>query len=90
MFQLFKTFIWLQTSLISCNADAILILEYSFYLSEQNDPQPLFSAAQKYVASNTPARVGKALEDVSKQYNKASDDEKVEMILSVINQHHMG
>ena len=36
-----------------------------------------FSAVQMYNASNTSARVGKALEEVFKQYNKASEHEKV-------------
>ena len=70
--------------------DAILILEHSFYLSQQDDPQPVSSAAQKYIASDTPARVGKALKDVFMQYNKASEDEKLDMVLKVIIQNHMG
>ena len=43
-----------------------------------------FSAVQMYNASNTSARVGKALEEVFKQYNKASEKEKVDMVLLVI------
>ena len=69
---------------------AILILEHSFYLFQQKDPQPAFSAVQKYKASNTPARVSKALEDVFKQYNKASENEKVDIVLNVIIQNRMG
>ena len=72
------------------NPDAILILEHSFYLSQQDDPQPVSSAAQKYIASDIPARVGKALKDVFKQYNKASEDGKLDMVLKVIIQNHMG
>ena len=68
----------------------ILILEHSFYLSQQNDPQPVSSATEKYLASNTPARVGKALQDVFKQYNKASGVEKLDMIFNIIIQNHMG
>ena len=72
------------------NPDAIIILEHSFYLSQQDDPQPVSSAAQKYIASDIPARVGKALKDVFKQYNKASEDGKLDMVLKVIIQNHMG
>jgi hypothetical protein len=64
-------------------------LEHSFYLSLQNDPQPISSAIQKYNAANMPARVGKALEEVFKQYNKASVKEKLDMVLLVITQNHM-
>ena len=71
--------------------DAILILEHSFYLAQQHDLQPVSSAVQKYNASNTSTRVGKALEDVFKQYNKTySETEKVDMILKVIIQNHIG
>jgi hypothetical protein len=76
--------------LISHNPEAILILEHSFYLSQQNYPQPVSSAAQKYIASDMPAGVGKTLEDVFKQYNKASEDKKVDMVLKVIIENHMG
>ena len=65
-------------------------MEHSFYLSQQNDPQPVSSAVQKYKASNTCATIGKALEDVFKQYNKVSYSEKVDMIVKVIVQNHMG
>ena len=65
-------------------------MEYSFYLSQQNIPQPVLSAAQKYTTSDTPARVGKALKEVFKQYNKASEDEKVDIVLKVVIQNHMG
>ena len=81
---------YLKTFLISHNPVTILILEHSFYLFQQKDPQPVSSAAQKYLASNTPASVGKALDDVFKQYNKASNNEKVAMVLKVISQNHMG
>jgi hypothetical protein len=47
-------------------------------------------AAQKYIASNTPAGVGKAIEGIFKQYNKVSDDSKVDMIFKVIIENHMG
>ena len=72
------------------NPDAILILEHSFYLSQQDVPQPVSSAAQKYIASETPARVEKALKEVFMQYNKASEDEKLDMVLKVIIQNHIG
>ena len=75
--------------LTSHNSDAILILEHSFYLSQHNDPQPVSSAAQKYFASNTPARVAQALKDVFKQYHKAPEDEKINMVFNLITQNHM-
>ena len=83
-------YLQLSSLLIShTNIDVILILEHSFYLS-QHDPQPISSAVQKYNAANTPARVGNALEEVFKHYNKASETEKVDMVLKVIIQNHMG
>ena len=48
------------------------------------------TAIQKYNASNTTARVRKDLEDVFEQYNTASKNEKVDMVLKVIIQNHMG
>ena len=74
---------------ISHHLGAIIILEHSFYLSQQNDPQPVSSAAQKYLASNTPASVGQALEDFFK-HNKASDGEKTDMVFNIIIQNRMG
>jgi hypothetical protein len=64
-------------------------LEHSFYLSQQNDPQPVSSAAQNYIASDTPARVGEALEDIFKHFNNASEDKNVDMVLKVIIENHM-
>jgi hypothetical protein len=78
---------WKQ--ILQAGVDAILILEHSFYLSQQNHPQPVSFAAQKYIASNTPAGVGKAIEGIFKQYNKVSDDSKVDMIFKVIIENHM-
>jgi len=78
---------WKQ--ILQAGVDAILILEHSFYLSQQNDPQPVSSAAEKYIASNIPVSVAKALKDVLKQYNKASFGEKVAIVLNVIIQNRM-
>jgi len=78
---------WKQ--ILQAGVDAILILEHSFYLSELNDPQPVSTAAKKYIASNTPISVGKALKDVLKQYNKASEEDKVAMVLNVVIQNRM-
>ena len=64
--------------------DVILIFEHSFHLCQQNDPLPISSAVQMYNVANKPARVGKALEDVFKQYNKASEAEKLDMVLDII------
>ena len=64
-------------------------MEHSFYLSQQNDPQPVSSAAQKYLASNISAGVGQALEAIFK-HNKVSEDEKTDMVFNVIIQNRMG
>ena len=82
--------IHLYTFSISHNTAAILLLEHSFYLAQQNDPKPVFSAFEKYNAFNIHIKVETALKKVFKQYNKASEKEKVDMVLSVINQNRMG
>ena len=68
----------------------ILIAEHSFYLSQKNDPRPFSTAAQLYKASDIPARVQMALEEVVKQYGKLSDKEKVDMLSNIILQNHRG
>jgi hypothetical protein len=82
--------IQLATSFISYDIDAILILEHSFYLAQHNDPKPVSSAILKYNEPSTAARVGKDLEDVFKQYNTVSVNEKVNMVFKVIIQNHIG
>ena len=72
------------------NIDTIIILEHSFHLAQQNVPQPVSSAAQKYNVSNTSARVQEALKGVFNQYSKISDREKADMIFNVISQNRMG
>ena len=67
----------------------LLVLEHSFYLFHQKDPQPLLSAAQKYKASDISKKVKSALKGISDQYGKASKEEKVEMIVNVILQNRM-
>ena len=74
----------------SPHVDTILILDHSFYLSQQDDPTPFLTAAQIYKASNIPARVRKALEEVVKQYGKLSDKEKEDVVLNIILENHMG
>ena len=83
-------YVLLYILLISHDIDVILILEHSFYLSQQDTPQPVSLAVQQYNASNTPARVGKSLEDVFGQYNRASETEKIHMVLNIITQNRMG
>ncbi|KAF8556884.1 hypothetical protein OG21DRAFT_1551482 [Imleria badia] len=75
---------------LQAGVDATLILEHSFHLSQQNDPQPATSAIQKYHASNIPARVKMALKDVVKQYSKVSEKEKENMIFNMQNCMPMG
>ena len=72
------------------DTDAIILLEHSFYLAQQDDPKPLSSAIEKYNALNICAKVATDLEEVFKQYNKASEKEKVDMVLLVIAQNRMG
>ncbi|KAF8119953.1 hypothetical protein EV363DRAFT_1193980, partial [Boletus edulis] len=78
---------WKQ--ILKYGVDILLILEYSFYLHQQGVTQPLSSAAQKYKASGSQDGLRKALEEVFKQYDKASQAEKVDMITNVILQNHM-
>ncbi|KAF8447418.1 hypothetical protein L210DRAFT_943936, partial [Boletus edulis BED1] len=78
---------WKQ--ILQAGVDIILISELSFFLCQKNDPQPFSSAAQNYKASNSPGRAKKALEEVFKQYNHASYDQKVEMVTNVVLQNHM-
>lgn len=70
--------------------DAILIMEHSFYLAQQNDPQPVSSASKKYKTSHISAKVKDALDEVFQQYNKASEREQVDIILKIILQNCMG
>lgn len=72
------------------NTDIILILEHSFHLAQQNNLQPISIAVQKYDALNISARVKTALKDVIKQYSKASQRDKVDMIFNIIVQNCIG
>jgi len=71
------------------NVDIIMISQHSYFLYQQHDSQPFSSAAKKYKGSDSHGRVKKALEEVFRQYGKASHDQKVEMITNVILQNHM-
>jgi hypothetical protein len=85
-------FLSLQKILVEkyqCFIDILLILEHSFYLFHQKDPQALQSAAGKYKTSNIPAKVKSAMEEVFNEYEAASEGEKIEMILNVVLQHRM-
>ncbi|KAH0826999.1 hypothetical protein J3R83DRAFT_4663 [Lanmaoa asiatica] len=69
-----------------------MILEHSFCLYQQKYLDlylVISSAAQKYKASDSHGRVEKALEEVFKEYGKASENQKVDMVTNVILQHHM-
>ncbi|KAG8213623.1 hypothetical protein J3R82DRAFT_10308, partial [Butyriboletus roseoflavus] len=67
-----------------------LISEHSFYLSQRNDSRAFSTAAKLYKASNISDMVGKALEEVVKQYGKLSDKEKVDMVSNIILLNHIG
>ncbi|KAF8126032.1 hypothetical protein EV363DRAFT_1107992, partial [Boletus edulis] len=74
-----------QKQILQAGVGIILISEHSFFLCQQNNPQPFSSAIQKYKASGLHHRVKKVLEEeVFKQYNKATPDQKVDMIIKVI------
>ena len=90
MFQLIHIYIIVNHINFSCNVDIILILQHSFYLTQQKILQPTASAIQRYNASGISTRVAMALKDVFKQYYKISEQEKVDMILNVIVQNFMG
>jgi len=78
---------WQQ--ILQTQIDMLLVLEHSFYLFHNNVSQPVQSAAEKYTASNIPKQVKLAMKEVFKQYAKASEEEKVEMLLNVILEHRM-
>ena len=66
-----------------------MISELSFFLHLKHDPQPFSSAAKQYKASDSCNRISKALKEGFKQYEQASYEQKVEMIINVICQNHM-
>jgi hypothetical protein len=72
-----------------CFVDVLVILDHSFYLFHQKDPQPVQSAAEKYKASDIPKKVKLAMKEVFDQYSKASKEKKIDMILNVILQNRM-
>ena len=64
-------------------------MELSFFLSQEKDPQPILSAAEKYKASGISAKVEAVLQDVSMLYSTASQEEKIDMIFNVVMENHM-
>ena len=73
-------------------ADSALILEHSFFLHQQNVPNPVAVAAQVYKSSGTSARVAKALSELCPQYNshEEEEDKMTELIMNVVSQHVIG
>ena len=66
----------------------LLILEHSFELHQKGVDQPLLVAAQKYKRGSH-GNIEEALKEVFKQYGKASQDQKVEMVTNIILQNHL-
>ena len=66
-----------------------LILEYSFFLHQQNTQDPVAAAVEQYKSSGMPARIRKALTKLIPQYNpqdKARAGMR-ELIMNVISKH---
>ncbi|KAF8130260.1 hypothetical protein EV363DRAFT_1335658 [Boletus edulis] len=80
-----------QQQYLQAGVETLLILEQSFYLSQQGDPDAVSSAAQEYKTSDIPTKVNVALKDVFTHYasGTASKNEKVDMICNIITQNHM-
>ncbi|KAF8130252.1 hypothetical protein EV363DRAFT_1075147, partial [Boletus edulis] len=80
-----------QQQYLQAGVETLLILEQSFYLSQQGDPDAVSSAAQEYKTSDIPTKVNVALKDVFTHYasGTASRNEKVDMICNIITQNHM-
>ncbi|KAF8438587.1 hypothetical protein L210DRAFT_251968 [Boletus edulis BED1] len=74
---------------LQASVGTLLILEQSFYLSQQGDHDAVSSAAQEYKTSDIPTKVNVALKDVFTHYGTASKNEKVDMICNIITQNHM-
>lgn len=68
----------------------LLILEHSFYLFHQNDPQPVLSAVQKYKTSTLPMKVKSAMKEICNRYGKATKEEKIAKIVKAILQNKIG
>jgi hypothetical protein len=89
--ELVKFFIAMQSVINRSLLATILILEYSFFLSQQGtqkSAKTLELAAAEYKTSGTPAAVQKAVKDVLSQYG--GDDEKLcKMIIDIILQNRM-
>ena len=71
------------------NTGILLILEHSFHLHQQGVCPSLPPTIQKFKELGLQDGVKKALEKVFKEYGKASQKEKVEIITNVIHQNQM-
>ncbi|KAF8123940.1 hypothetical protein EV363DRAFT_1178938 [Boletus edulis] len=89
-YKLFKGNLTTWQQSLQAGVGSLLILEQSFYLSQQGDPDVVFSAAQQYRISDIPTKVNTALKDVFIHYGTVSKEEKVDMICNIITQNHMG
>ena len=73
-------------------ADSALILEHSFFLHQQNVPDPIATAVQVYKSSGTFARVAKALTELFSQYNPYEEERErmCQLIMDVVSEHVIG
>ncbi|KAF8127835.1 hypothetical protein EV363DRAFT_1171570 [Boletus edulis] len=73
---------------LQASVETLHILEQSFYLLQQGDPDAVSSAVQEYRTSDIPTMVNIALKDVFTHYDTTSKKEKVDMICNIITQNH--
>ncbi|KAF8132795.1 hypothetical protein EV363DRAFT_1163220 [Boletus edulis] len=89
-YKLSKGNLTISQKYLQAGVGTLLILEQSFYLSQQGDPDAVSSAAQEYRTLDIPAQVNIALRDVFTHFGTTSKEEKVAMICNIITQNHMG
>ncbi|KAF8123928.1 hypothetical protein EV363DRAFT_1095685, partial [Boletus edulis] len=88
-YKLSKGNLTISQQYLQAGVETLLIVEQSFYLSQQGDCDAVSSAAQEYRTSDIPAKVNIALRDVFTHYGTTSKEEKVAMICNIITQNHM-
>lgn len=67
--------------------DALLILEHSFFLCQQNIQDPIAAATQQYKSSGIPSRVAKAVTEVYPQLHEDEMCKKMhQLIMDVVSQ----
>lgn len=70
--------------------DLILLLEYSFALTQNNIKDSFSLAEQKYKESGTSAKVSQELNSLFDLYSATSNREKrVKLLIDIISHHHI-